>query len=152
MEAVVDETAPAPRLIAAGSPRRIGGHARDAHFLDPGPLIGGYLFIAISGLLFISIGIFASTLTRAQSVAGILSCTMLIALILGFNYLNDLPILNQDVLSPVKAAVDSVQVFRHVDDFTHGIVDTREVFFYLTGATLALIFSILGVEAKILNS
>ena len=27
--------------------------AGDAHFLDPGPLIGGYLFIAVSGLLFI---------------------------------------------------------------------------------------------------
>jgi ABC-2 type transport system permease protein len=31
-------------------------------------------------------------------------------------------------------------------------VDTRQVFFYLTGATLALLFSILGVEAKILSS
>ena len=40
----------------------------------------------------------------------------------------------------------------HVEDFTHGIVDTRQVFFYLTGCVLSLIFSILGVEAKILNS
>ena len=40
----------------------------------------------------------------------------------------------------------------HVEDFTHGVVDTRQVFFYLTGATLSLILSILGVEARILNS
>jgi ABC-2 type transport system permease protein len=60
--------------------------------------------------------------------------------------------MNTELMLPVKSTVDSLQVFHHVDDFTHGVVDTRQVFFYLTGATLALIFSILGVEAKILSS
>lgn len=127
-------------------------YARDVRFLDPGPLVGGYLFIAVSGLLFISIGIFASTLTRTQSVAGILSCTMLIALILGFRFMADLAVLNQAVLHPAKVAVDSLQVSQHLDDFARGVIDTRQVFFYLTGSTLALLFSILSVEAKILNS
>ena len=126
-------------------------YAGDVRYLDSGPLIGGYLFIAVSGLLFIAIGIFASAMTRSQAVAGIFSCTMLIALILGGRYLGELTALNRDLLHPVKATVDSLQIFQHLDDFTHGVIDTRQVFFYVTGSVLALIFSILGVEAKLLQ-
>jgi ABC-2 type transport system permease protein len=127
-------------------------YARDARYLDSGPLIGGYLFIAVSGLLFIAVGILASALTRSQAVAGILCFTMLVGLIGGLSYLGDLNALNTGMFQPVKAAVDSLRIPGHVEDFTHGVIDTRQVFFYLTGSILALIFSILGVEAKILSS
>lgn len=127
-------------------------YARDTRFLDAGPLIGGYLFVAVSGLLFVAIGVLASALTRNQSVAAILSFTLLFGLIIGLKYAGELTALNHGLLSPLRAAVDSLQIASHVEDFTHGVVDTRQVFFYLTGATLALLFSILGVEAKILSS
>ena len=126
-------------------------YAPDPRFLDSGPLLGGYLFIAVSGLLFVAIGVFASALTRSQSVAGIFSFTMLFALIIGGRYLSDVTSLNHDLLQPVKTTVDSLQIFQHLEDFTHGVIDTRQVFFYVTGAILALIFSILGVEAKLLQ-
>ena len=127
-------------------------HARDLRGLDPGPLIGGYLFIAISGLLFIGIGIFASSMTRSQPVAGIFTVVLLIIVILGPRYLGDLSALNNSTLSPLKGALEALQISTHVEDFTHGVIDTRQLFYYLTGSTLALIFSILGVEAKLLNS
>ena len=127
-------------------------YARDVRYLDPGPLVGGYLFIAVSGLLFIASGIFASAMTRSHEVAGILCCSMLIGIILGLSYLADLPVLNQEALHPAKVALDALQIAQHLDDFTHGVIDTRQIIFYVSGATLALIFSILGVEAKILNS
>ena len=127
-------------------------YARDVRFLDPGPLVGGYLFIAISGLLFIALGILASALTRNQAVAGILSFTLLLGLIGGLSYIDELSVLNTEGMQPVKLAVESLRITGHVEDFTHGVIDTRQVFFYLTGSVLALIFSILGVEAKILSS
>ncbi|MEN9402321.1 MAG: hypothetical protein RL091_1024 [Verrucomicrobiota bacterium] len=127
-------------------------YAQDIRYLDSGPLIGGYLFIAVSGLLFISIGVLASAVTRSQAVAGILSFTILLGLIGGLSYVSELNALNQGAFLPVKSALETLRIPSHVDDFTHGIVDTRQVFFYLTGSILALIFSILGVEAKILNS
>jgi ABC-2 type transport system permease protein len=48
--------------------------------------------------------------------------------------------------------VDYAQIFRHYEDFTRGVVDTRHLLFYFSGTVLALIFSILGVEAKLLHS
>jgi len=127
-------------------------YARDTRYLDSGPLIGGYLFIAVSGLLFIALGILASTVTRSQAVAGILTFTLLLGLIGGISYVSELSLLNAEGLAPLKTATELLRIPAHVEDFTNGIVDTRQVFFYLTGCILALLFSILGVEAKMLNS
>jgi ABC-2 type transport system permease protein len=127
-------------------------YARDVRYLDSGPLIGGYLFIAVSGLLFISVGILASALTRSYEVAAILSFTILFSLIFGLRFLGQTSALNTEIFQPVKTTVDSLQILGHVDDFTRGIIDTRQVFFYVTGSVLALIFSILSVEYKTLNT
>lgn len=126
--------------------------AGDARFIDPAPLLGGYLFVAISGLLFIAVGIFSSSLSRNQAVSGILTFTILFGLIVGIRYLADIQALQTGVLQPMKAAIDYAQIFNHLDDFSRGIVDTRQLLFYLSGASLALIFSIFSVEAKLLHS
>lgn len=124
----------------------------DARFLDSGPLVGGYLFIAVSGLFFVAIGVFSSSVTRNQSVAAILGCVALLTLILGGNALSDATWLEQGLLRPAKSVIDYAHVFSHRDDFTRGVVDTRHLLFYLSGTVLALIFSILSVEAKLLHS
>jgi ABC-2 type transport system permease protein len=126
--------------------------ASDAHFLDPGPLIGGYLFIAVSGLLFVALGILASSLARNQAVAAILGFALLFALILGTGFLLQIPALDAQLFSPLKSALEYAQVREHLGDFTRGVVDTRQLLFYLSGTVLALIFSILSVEAKQLHS
>jgi len=127
-------------------------YSGDVRFIDTGPLIGGYLFVAVSGLLFIAIGVFASSLSKNQAVAGILCFTMLLALLFGVSYLANTAILHSDTLEPARMAVDYAQVLEHRDDFTRGVIDTRQILFYLSGTVLALIFSILGVEAKLLHS
>lgn len=115
-------------------------------------MIGGYLFVALSGLLFIAVGVFASSLSRNQSVAGILCFAMLAGLIVGVRFLADATWLNRDIFAPVKSAVDYAQIFSHYEDFTRGVIDARQILFYFSGTVLALIFSILGVEAKLLHS
>jgi ABC-2 type transport system permease protein len=120
--------------------------------LDLGPLVGGYLFVAVSGLLFISLGILASAVTRNQAVAGILAFVLLLALVIGTRFVATLEILKLEHLGTLRAAVDYVQIFTHLEDFTRGVVDTRQVLYYVSGTILALILGILGVEAKLLHS
>lgn len=124
----------------------------DERFLDPGPLLGGFLFIAISGLLFVAIGVLASSVTRNQSVAGILGCVALATLILGGNALSDSTWLEQGLFRPLKSIVDYGHIFAHRDDFARGVIDVRHLLFYASGTALALIFSILSVEAKLLHA
>jgi ABC-2 type transport system permease protein len=126
--------------------------AGDAHLIDPGPILGGYLFVSVSGLLFIAIGVFASSLSRNQAVAGILCVTMLVGLIFGGQYLANATWMERETLAPLKAAVDYGQVQQHYQDFTRGVVDMRELLFYVSGTVLALILSILSVETKLLHS
>ena len=124
----------------------------DARFLDSGPLVGGFLFIAVSGLFFVAIGVFASSVTSNQSVAGILGCVMLALLIIGGNALASSPWLEQGLLRPVKTVIEYAHVFAHRNDFTRGVIVTRHLLFYFSGTVLALLFSILSVEAKQLHS
>jgi ABC-2 type transport system permease protein len=126
--------------------------AGDARFIDAGPLFGGYLFIAVSGLFFVSLGVFASSLARNQAVAGLFAFALLFVIIIGLRFIGTLEVLNLEAMRPLRAAVDYTLVFRHLEDFTRGVVDTRQLLFYLSGTVLALIFSILGVEAKLLHS
>lgn len=123
----------------------------EARLLDPGPLIGGYVFIAVSGLLFVAIGLLASSLSRNQAVAGLLGFVMLFALIIGTRFVGTLPLIKMELLAPARAALEYGQVFTHLEDFTRGIIDTRQLIFYLSGTTLTLILSILGLEAKQLH-
>ena len=60
--------------------------------------------------------------------------------------------LDRESLRPLKDAVEYTQVSAHYDDFTRGVIDTRQLLFYLSGTVLALIFTIFSVEAKILQS
>jgi ABC-2 type transport system permease protein len=126
--------------------------ASDPRLLDSGPLVGGYTFIAVSGLFFVAIGVFTSSFSRSQSVAGILSFVMLALLILGSRYLKEVTFLDQESLRPLKDAVDYTQIFSHLEDFTRGVIDTRQLLFYASGTVLTLVFSIFAVEAKVLHS
>lgn len=123
-----------------------------ANTLDYGPLLGGYLFVAISGTGFVAIGILASALTRNQAVAGILAFVLLLVLVIGTRFVATLEVLKLDSLANVRAAVDHVQIFTHLEDFTRGVVDSRQILFHLSAAALALFVSVLVVEAKQLHS
>ncbi len=125
---------------------------QDSFLLDLGPLIGGYLFIVVSGLLFVAIGIFASSLSRNQAVAGIFGVVMLFGLIIGTQLLSGLATLDLESFSVVKSGVEYLQIFRHLDDFSRGIVDSRQLLFYVSGACLTLVLSVLGLEAKLIHS
>ncbi len=125
--------------------------ATDPRLLDPGTLMGGYLYVAVSGLLFVAIGVFASALARNQAVAAVLTMVLLAALIFGVGLAQDVQLLQLPVFQPVRTALDYAQVFQHLDDFSRGIVDTRHLFFYGTGTTLTLILTILGLEVRQLH-
>lgn len=126
--------------------------AGPTHRLDWGPLAGGYLFVAVSGTLFVALGILASALTRNQAVAGILAFVLLLALIVGTRFAGTLEVLKLEGYERLRALVDYVQIFTHLEDFARGVVDTRQVVFYFTSAALALALAVLGLEAKFLRS
>lgn len=128
----------------------------DTRLIDLGPLLGGYLFIAVAGLFFTAIGIFSSAITRNQAVAAIVTVALLFLLILGpklmGTFINLDAVLSTSLLRPLKEALVYASISDHLEDFSRGVIDARHVFFYLSGTALMLILSVLGIEAKILRS
>lgn len=113
--------------------------------LLPGPLIGGYAFIALTGLLFIALGVLASSLTRSQLVAATLTFSALFVLMLG------IPAMEAQAVNWIPwFDADTVyfKMFDHLEDFSRGVLDTRPVVFYISGAALVLGTSVLIVESR----
>jgi ABC-2 type transport system permease protein len=119
-----------------------------AILLNSAPLLGSFAFIAVSGVLFIAIGIFTSSLTRSQLVAGMLAFTLLFVVIVGGQQLGSLNQSGVALPGWMHATVDYLRIFSHLDAFARGVVDTRPFFYYLSSGVLLLGLSTLVIEAK----
>ena len=113
-----------------------------------GALTGGYLFIGASGALFVSIGIFTSSLTRSQLVAGMLSFSILFMLIVGVAAIHMLQMETGSSQLLPETVLDYFQLFEHFDDFSRGLIDTRPFVYYISGTIAVLGFSVLVIESK----
>jgi len=115
---------------------------------DTASLSGGFLFVCVSGLLYVALGILASSLTRNTLVAGMLSFSLLFILIIGGNLLLHLPWQEYPFFSNLHPVVEYLQPFEHLKDFSRGVMDTRPFFLYASNAILVLGITALAVESR----
>lgn len=113
--------------------------------IDTGSMLGGYSYVAISGMLAISLGIFCSSLTRTQLVAGMLCLCMLFILIVGLAVLR-----YQADAWPgwLDGTVEYFDLIKHRNDYLKGVIDTRPLLFYVSSCFLFLGLSVIVVESK----
>lgn len=123
------------------------GLVEEGRLLDEASLYGGYLFVALSGMLYIALGIFTSSLTRSQLVAGMLCFSLLFILIVGGQLLMKQP---ADIqwLNWMGDSVQYMQTFKHLEDFSRGVIDTRPLVLYASCAALFVGITTITVESK----
>jgi len=92
--------------------------------LDWGAVATGYLGLILLGGACLSLGLFASSLTENQIVAG----TVAFALLLFFWVMGWL----QDVGAGLGGLFQALSIMEHYDSFVRGVVDTRDLVFYLS--------------------
>ena len=119
-------------------------HFTNQNALDSGTVGGMFLGIFLVGGLFISLGCFASSLTRSQMAAA------MIAFVLGVS-LFSLGFLAKSI--PVTAhwqaqALSYFNLFDQMHDFARGGVDTRAVIFYVSATFLFLFLTLRVVESR----
>ncbi len=111
---------------------------------DYGTAGSTYLGIILVGCLYMSLGCFASSLTRSQIIAAMIS----FAIGLTFFLLSFLP----EQVSLGKSwggqALNYMAMREHMRDFTRGIIDTRYVVFYVSLTTLFLFLTYRVVESR----
>jgi gliding motility-associated transport system permease protein len=109
--------------------------------IDLGPVASGYLAIVLLGAYFLSVGTFASTLTKNQIVAAILAFAMLIPIFSTG--------LAESMIDPSRRDLLAYfNLWDHMEEFARGIVDTRRLVYYLSATALFLFLAIVSLTAK----
>jgi ABC-2 type transport system permease protein len=123
----------------------VGHFTNQTNALDAGTLSGTYLGILLSGCLFISMGCFASSLTRSQVVAAMVSLAIGVILFIVAYMAQMIPATNQWQADMV---LSYFSLFKQMEDFTRGVVDTRTVVFYVTATFFFLFLTLRAVESR----
>lgn len=93
--------------------------------LDKGVILNGYFGLLLLGGSFISIGILISSLTESQIVSAIISFGVsLIFWIIGW--------LSEIVGPKFSSFFDFISLYNHYENFPKGILDTRDLIYYLS--------------------
>jgi len=111
-------------------------------------LLSGYGFIFISGAMYVAIGIFASSMTRTTLVAGMLSFCMLFFAIVGAGMISKLTLPDDGFAMLLSTSTDYLHTFRHLEDFSNCLLDTRPFFLYISTTFVLLAITSLVTEAK----
>jgi len=110
--------------------------------MDMGPVAASYLAIALLGGYFLSVGIFASTLTKNQIIAAILTFALLIVIF-------SAGLLENLATDPARREMlGYFNLWEHMDEFTKGVVDTRRLVYYLSGTAFFLFLTVVSVSTK----
>ncbi|HWP35134.1 MAG TPA: ABC transporter permease [Thermodesulfobacteriota bacterium] len=110
-----------------------------------GPVLTGYLGFLLYGLALLAWGMFFSTLTENQIVAGAMAFTFaLLAFIVDW----------AATFATGRAAqvLQDLSIREHLENFAKGTIDTRDVVFYLLVTALGLFLTWRSLEARRLRS
>ena len=118
--------------------------SRGSNLLDPGTLASTFLGIFLVGILYMAIGCFASSLTRSQIVAAMVSFAIGLAFFLA-SYLSDRFALQQ---TWQMEALNSICIVEQMKEFARGVVDTRSVVFCLTTSLFFLFLACRVIESR----
>jgi len=105
------------------------------------PVVTGALGLFLLGSSFLAMGTFVSTLTRNQIVAGILSfCLFLGMWTLGWA--------DSPTAGPVLQVVAYLGVTSHLEDLVKGVLDLKDIVFYLSVITFGIFLAHQSVESQ----
>ena len=89
------------------------------------PIATGYLGLLLMGGCFLSVGLFISSLTKNQIVAGMITFAVFLLLWV-INWMATF------VGPTAQAVLNYLSITEHFDDFAKGIIDTKHVVYYLS--------------------
>ena len=105
------------------------------------PIAAGYLGLLLMGGCFVSAGLFISSLTKNQIVAGFLTfATFLMFWVVNW--------MGESSGPTTRDIVAYLSIVEHFDDFARGIIDTKHVIYYLSFITFGLFLTAKSVDSE----
>jgi ABC-2 type transport system permease protein len=103
-------------------------------------VLTGYLGALLLGASLLAIGSFISSLTESQLIAVVLSFGAILIL-----WVLDFTVRGSD--SVTGQVVQYISVIHHYDDFTHGIIDTSSLIYYVSVPILFIFLTVRSVDS-----
>jgi ABC-2 type transport system permease protein len=119
-------------------------YSNGASLVQPSTLSGALLGIFLLGALYMSIGCWASSLTRNQIIAAMITFGIGISLFLISFFAGSFSAAS----GLVAQLMAQLALVEHMKDFSRGIVDTRPVVFYISFTILFLFLNLKVVESR----
>ena len=105
------------------------------------PIVTGYLGMILMGGCFLSVGLFISSLTRNQIIAGVVT----FAVLLMFWVIN----WTASFAGPTTQAIlNHLSIIEHLNDFTRGILDSKHLVYYLSFIAFGLFLTVRSVDSE----
>lgn len=111
------------------------------HSMDLGTIFTGYLGLFLLGSLFAAIGICVSAFTSNQVIAYVLTVFCCFVLYYGFQGLA-----SYNLLGSIDYYMQQLGVQYHYNSFLKGILDTRDLLYFLVISGLALIMAQISIQ------
>lgn len=111
---------------------------------DYGPIFSGYLGILLTGALFISIGLFCSSLTRSQIVAVVIA-VLILCLATVVPYMIRADVSN---LRPAFVSIIDQTVYRRYSDFSKGVLASGNIVFFVLTTAVFLFLTVKVLESR----
>jgi len=112
--------------------------------LDSGGILGSYIGLLFLAGAFVAIGIFASSLTNNQIVAFVLATFLCFFVYLAFGFLSRLPIF----FGKTDDIVQAIGIEYHYNSVSRGVLDTRDVVYFLSIIALFLAATVLSLGRR----
>lgn len=109
--------------------------------IDFGPVISGYIGVVLIGAFFVSIGIWATIISKNQIVAAVISFSVM-ALMVGMTFFTFI------LGSEKREIVGYFDLLSIMENFSKGVVDTRNVIYLISGTLLFLALALKSLEAR----
>jgi ABC-2 type transport system permease protein len=107
---------------------------------DTGPILAGYLGLFLVGAAYLALGLLVSSLTENQIVAAVTTVAVnLLFFLIGFSA--------QLVGEGLGKVFEYASVITHFDDFQKGIIDSRDILYFVTLAGLGIFLTLRSVES-----
>ena len=109
--------------------------------LDRGPAIGGYIGLLLMGGAYVAIGVMCSAFTRNSIVSFIVAFAISFALFL-FGHVE------QFAPQALQPLLNFLSISNHFENISRGVIDTRDVIYYLSIMGVSLLFATLSLESR----
>jgi ABC-2 type transport system permease protein len=107
---------------------------------EGGPIVAGYVGLFLLGAAFIALGALASSLTENQIVAAAISFGLLLFFwVIGWS--------SQFADSGVGRLLSHLSLLEHFDSFPKGVIDTKDIIFYLSFMVFCLFLTLRSLES-----